>query len=240
MSETESQIAANLSTVKESIRESALAAGRNPDEVTLVAVSKTRSLEEVQQALNAGQTVFGENTVQDALTKIPKLKHTAAEWHFIGHLQSKKSGHIPGNFHWIHSVDSLKLARKLSNAVSQHPGLANLNCLLQVNVLEEESKFGLHAGEVTGFLHELLSLELPGLNWRGLMTIGAQGNEYQTRQTFTALRELQQGCRSEFELENFDQLSMGMTGDYRIAIEEGATLVRVGTAIFGTRDYHKR
>ena len=239
MSESESQIAANLLRVNEAIRESAVSAGRNPGEITLVAVSKMRSLDEVRQAIDAGQRVFGENTVQDALTKIPALKETTAEWHFIGHLQSKKSGQIPGNFQWIHSVDSLKLARKLSNAVSQHQQ-ADINCLLQVNVLEEESKFGLHAGEVRGFLDELLSLELPGLKWRGLMTIGAQGDEYQTRQTFAALRELQERCRSEFALENFDQLSMGMTGDYRIAIEEGSTLVRVGTAIFGARDYSKK
>lgn len=232
MGKPESQIANNLSLVNNSIQQAAVAAGRHPEDITLVAVSKTRSLAEVRQAIDAGQHVFGENTVQDALDKIPALKNTGTRWHFIGHLQSKKACQIPGNFQWVHSVDSMKLARKLSNAVVKHTEPAVLNCLLQVNILEEASKFGLQAAEIRAFIEQLLSLELPGLKWRGLMTIGAQGNEQQTRQAFAALRQLRDDCGHEFSLAEFDQLSMGMTSDYKIAIEEGATLVRIGTAIF--------
>ena len=201
-----------------------------------MAVSKTRSLDEVKQAIEAGQTVFGENTVQDALSKIPFLREKDAEWHFIGHLQSKKTNQIPGNFDWIHSVDSLKLARKLSNAMTKSTASSNLNCLIQVNVSGEKSKSGINSAEVLPFIDELLKLELPCLNWRGLMTIGVQGDDSQTRAAFRRLKQLLFQCQQEFGLRHFDQLSMGMSNDYPTAIEEGSTMVRVGTAIFGHRN----
>lgn len=229
-------ISSNLAAVKRHIDEVAIRSGRAPADIKLVAVSKTRSLAEVKQAIEAGQKVFGENTIQDALTKIPELKATGAEWHFIGHLQSKKAKQIPGNFHWVHSVDSLKLAQKLSAAMVGS-GLNDLNCLIQVNVSEEPSKSGLTTDEVIPFMHQLLQLELPGINWRGLMTIGVQGDDRQTRAAFTRLRELRERCRDESGLEHFDQLSMGMSNDYAIAIDEGSTMVRIGTAIFGQRNY---
>ena len=226
----------NLAKVKNHIDEIADRSGRSPDDITLVAVSKTRSLDEVKQAINAGQKDFGENTIQDAMTKISWLEDTKSEWHFIGHLQSKKANQIPGNFHWVHSIDSPKLAIRLSKAMVNSEVDYNLNCLIQVNVSEEVSKSGLKSTEVLPFLGELLKLELPCINWRGLMTIGVQGDDNQTRAAFAELRHMLNLCRDEFGLENFDQLSMGMSNDYSIAIEEGSTMVRVGTAIFGQRD----
>jgi len=230
-----SQLVDNLSEIHLKIQACAEAAGRDVDDIQLIAVSKTRTLAEVEQVAELGQISFGENTVQDALTKIPHLNQHL-EWHFIGHLQSKKAGKLPGYFQWIHSVDSLKLAQKLSAAMSRHSDSSSLNCLIQVNVSGDENKSGVKPDQVKSFLQQVLSLELPCLQWRGLMTIGVQGDEHQTRKAFAQLRELQQQCKAEFNLPAFNQLSMGMSGDYCLAIEEGATLIRVGTSIFGQRE----
>ena len=232
-------ITANLAAVRRQIHDIASRAGRAPTDIELIAVSKTRTLSEVLQAVSAGQCAFGENTLQDAITKIPWVKFPDVRWHFIGHLQSKKARQIPGNFHWLHSLDSLKLARRLSAAMQESGLTDRLECLLQVNVAGEATKSGLQPASVRPFLDELLKLKLPGLNWRGLMTIGVQGDEAETRWAFSQLRELQQRCRDEFALPAFDQLSMGMSDDYAIAIEEGSTMVRVGTAIFGQRQLHR-
>ena len=228
-------IRGNLTAVKRHIHEVAVRSGRVPEDITLVAVSKTRSLDEVKLAIDAGQKDFGENTVQDALSKIPELKATGSEWHFIGHLQSKKAKHIPGNFHWIHSIDSLKLAHKLSSAMANSGENRKINCLVQVNVSDEDSKSGLNRAEVLPFIEELLQLDLARIRWRGLMTIGVQGDDRHTRTAFSELRQMLDQCQHEFGLVDFDQLSMGMSNDYPIAIEEGSTMVRVGTAIFGNR-----
>ncbi|MCK5002700.1 MAG: YggS family pyridoxal phosphate-dependent enzyme [Gammaproteobacteria bacterium] len=233
-----SHVADNLRFTNERIRQLSIDAGRAVDEVCLIAVSKTRSLSEVEQAIAAGQTVFGENTVQDALTKISQLAesgHQNIEWHFIGHLQSKKSKQVAEHFQWIHTVDSLKLAQKLSAAMQQHNPNSVLNCLLQVNVSGEMSKSGLSRCETIALLEELQKLNLPNLAWRGLMTIGVQADETETRKAFSDLRELRNECQKQFDLKEFDQLSMGMSNDYDIAIEEGATMVRVGTQLFGQR-----
>jgi len=173
--------------------------------------------------------------VQDALSKIPDLESKNLEWHFIGHLQSKKSKQVAEYFQWIHTVDSLKLAQKLSAAMQQHNSDKTLNCLLQVNVSGEVSKSGLSRGETIVLLEELQKLNLPNLAWRGLMTIGVQADETETRKAFSDLRKLRDECQQKFDLKKFDQLSMGMSGDYDIAIEEGATMVRVGTELFGQR-----
>ena len=228
-------VADNLKSTRERIRQLSIDAGRAVDEVCLIAVSKTRTLAEVEQAIAAGQTVFGENTVQDALTKTPNLESKNLEWHFIGHLQSKKSKQVAEHFQWIHTVDSLKLAQKLSAAMQQHNPDRTLNCLLQVNVSGEASKSGLSRDEAIALLTELLELNLPNLAWRGLMTIGVQGDVTETRKAFAGLRELRDQCQKQFDLKEFDQLSMGMSSDYDIAIEEGATMVRVGTELFGKR-----
>ena len=232
----EDNLADRLLKVQQEIKRCAKSAGRDVSKIRLIAVSKTRSLQETQSVVALGQKDLGENTIQDAMTKIPHLSNQSVEWHYIGHLQSKKAGKIPGFFQWIHSVDSIKLAQKLSTAMQHYSANATLNCLIQVNVTAEQSKSGLLLNDVKTFLHEVISLQLPGLSWRGLMTIGVQGNELQTRQAFSRLRELQLSCKLEFNLPDFDQLSMGMSGDYCLAIEEGATMVRVGTSIFGHRE----
>lgn len=229
-----STIAENLHSVQQKILHCAEKAGRDINDIRLIAVSKTRSLDEVKAVASLGQNYFGENTIQDAMSKIPYLHHDL-EWHFIGHLQSKKAGKLPGYFQWVHSVDSIKLARKLSSAMMSNAKNSQLNCLIQVNVSGEATKSGIMPSEVKAFLKEALKLELSCLSWRGLMTIGVQGDEQQTRNAFAQLRKLQQACQAEFELQDFDQLSMGMSGDYCLAIEEGATMVRVGTSIFGQR-----
>ena len=234
-SATGNQLASNLAAVLNQIQSCAEKAGREKDEIRLIVVSKTRSLDEVKSVAALGQNCFGENTIQDAMTKIPYLTSNSVEWHFIGHLQSKKAGKLPGYFQWIHSVDSLKLARKLSTAMLNNAKSVTLNCLIQVNVSGEDSKSGLMPAAVQPFLHEVLKQQLPGLKWRGLMTIGVQGDEQQTRNAFAQLRELQETCKQRFQLDDFDQLSMGMSGDFCLAIEEGATMVRVGTSIFGPR-----
>lgn len=228
-------IADNLSGVKHKIQQCALRAGRDSSEIKLIAVSKKHSLDEVESVAALGQNAFGENTIQDAMTKIPYLDNSI-EWHFIGHLQSKKASKIAGHFQWIHSVDSIKLAQKLSSAMHSHASDSSLNCLIQVNVSGEATKSGLMPSEVKTFIEQIKLLELPCLRWRGLMTIGVQGDERQTREAFAQLRDLQRSCKSDFSLQDFDQLSMGMSDDYCLAIEEGATMVRVGTSIFGTRD----
>ncbi len=230
-----SVIAENLSAVQHKIKELSLKSGRADDAVKLIAVSKTRTLQEVQQIISAGQCDFGENTIQDALTKIPELTQHDINWHFIGHLQSKKIKHIPGNFKWLHSIDSLKLAQKLSAEIVRFHKNLEINCLIQVNVVEETSKSGLTQTEVMPLLDELLQQKLPGLNWRGLMTIGVQGDDVQTAKAFSTLRGLLEKCQRASGLDNFNQLSMGMSNDYSIAVAEGSTMVRVGTAIFGER-----
>ena len=232
----ENLLAVNLNRVQQKIQQCAERAGRDINEISLIAVSKTRSLDEVKSAVSLGQRSFAENTIQDAMSKIPVLNNKALEWHFIGHLQSKKAGKIPGYFQWIHSVDSIKLAQKLSNAMLNSSKNSRLNCLIQVNVSGEDSKSGLKPAAVKPFLQDVLNQQFPCLVWRGLMTIGVQGDEQQTRKAFAQLRELQQSCKEVFALPDFDQLSMGMSGDYCLAIEEGATLVRVGTSIFGQRE----
>ena len=233
---TGKSLAENLESVLQEIQQCAQAAGRDRDDIRLIAVSKTRTLGEVKSLASLGQTCFGENTVQDAMSKIPYLFNNDLEWHFIGHLQSKKAGKLPGYFQWIHSVDSIKLAQKLSTAMLKNSRNSRLNCLIQVNVSGETGKSGLRPDEVKPFLQEVLDQQFPCLVWRGLMTIGVQGDELQTRNAFSRLRELQQSCRQTFGLADFDQLSMGMSNDYCLAIEEGATMVRVGTSIFGPRD----
>lgn len=208
--------------------------GRDRSEVKLIAVSKTRNLQEVEQAIDAGQLCFGENTVQDALSKIPHFNQQALEWHFIGHLQSKKSRSVVQYFQWLHTLDSLKLAQKISNAVERE-SVPSMNCLIQLNLSEEDSKSGLKKNEIYSFVDELLHQDLPGLNLRGLMTMGVQNNEVQTAKVFEELRTIGEQLRKHFSLSTFDQLSMGMSNDYAIAVREGATMIRVGTTIFGKR-----
>ncbi len=226
----------NLAGVHAALAEATQRAGRKPEDVRLIAVSKTQPLAAVEAALAAGQTAFGENTVQDALTKIPALAGRGIEWHFIGHLQSNKAKFIPGNFAWLHSLDGPKLAARLSRLA--HEGGAVINALIEVNVTRDPAKHGLAPEALMPALEEMLALDLPGVKLRGLMAMGPYpATEADMRATFAQVRALRDDCQARFGLNDFTELSMGMSGDYVEAILEGSTMVRVGTAIFGERRY---
>lgn len=236
MNQSFSDIASNLFRVKRSIAEAARAAKRNPDEIRLIAVSKTHSHEAVAAAIEAGHQDFGESTTQEALAKISRLANPSITWHFIGHLQTNKAKFIPGNFSWLHSLDSLDLARKLSRRAQELS--ANLNILIEVNVMGDPKKHGIAPEALLDFIEKFSKENLPALSLRGLMTIGPyDAPEKELRRCFAQLRELRDSCHERFALRGFTELSMGMSGDYLEAIMEGATMVRVGTAIFGERDY---
>jgi PLP dependent protein len=226
-----STIAENLEAVRTVIAEAASRAGRNVGDVELVAVTKTHPPEAVSEAIAAGQFVFGESRVQEARAKIPLLPGRA-RWHFIGHLQRNKIRHaLALGFELLHSVDSLEIARDL-NRIAGEAGVFPRG-LLEVNVAGESSKFGFSPAKLREQLEELLALER--LQIEGLMTMAPFAQEAEaSRPHFAALRQLRDQLQTEYRVP-LPRLSMGMSGDYAVAIEEGATLVRVGTAIFGTR-----
>lgn len=227
-------IQANLERVREQIRTAAVAAGRRPGEIRLVAVSKYMPESYLREAMQAGQHVFGENTVQDALGKLRVLQEPGNEWHFIGHLQTNKAKHIPGNFSWLHTLDSIKLANRLARHCQETH--STLNILIQVNVSGDPDKHGLPAERLFGFTEELLEAGRTELSLRGLMTIGRRDASVAERQReFAAMRELAAACGERFGASRFGQLSMGMSSDFEQAIREGASIVRVGSAIFGPR-----
>jgi pyridoxal phosphate enzyme (YggS family) len=229
-----STIADNLERIRSELTEAAIAAGREPASVQLLAVSKTKPATMVAEAMAAGQLHFGENTIQDAQTKIPVLADHNPVWHFIGHLQSNKAKFIPGQFQWLHTLHSLELAHKLSNRLED--ANENLNTLIQVNITHDERKHGLLPDAVDAFMDQLLASKSAGLQLRGLMTIGLQSEDAtELRKGFSDLRELRDQLASRYDLPQFDQLSMGMSADYHEAIAEGATWVRIGSAIFGSR-----
>jgi len=223
-------IEANLNRVRNEIAQAAQVSGRNMTDVELVAVTKTHPAEIVREAIGAGQVVFGESKVQEARAKIPVLP-SHLRWHFIGHLQKNKIRHALPLFEMIHSVDSLDLAQAIDR-IAQEDGL-HPRILLEVNVAGEGSKFGFKATTLRAELESLLML--PRLSIEGLMCIPPLAEEAEaSRKYFVELRELRDAIEKEFKVK-LPQLSMGMTNDYSVAVEEGATLVRVGTAIFGER-----
>ncbi len=218
-----------LTEIRRQITDAAISAGRDPRSVELCAVSKTFPVEAIREAMEAGQTLFGESRVQEAVTKIPQLP--PARWHFIGHLQSNKIRKVLPLCEMFHSVDSVDLAGDISRIAVElnlRPGV-----LLQVNVAGDTKKFGFDAGSVTEALPSLL--ELPGIQIRGLMTIPPQTSDPgQTRSHFAALRSLRDQLSASTGTP-LPELSMGMSGDFPEAIAEGATIVRIGSAIFGDR-----
>jgi hypothetical protein len=223
-------VAENLERVRSQIEEAARKGGRSMDDITLVAISKTHEAEKVRAAFDAGQDLFGESKVQEARAKIPLLP-SAARWHFVGRLQRNKIRHALPLFELFHSVDSLALARDI-NRIADEEGLRP-RVLLEVNVAGEGSKIGFAPETLRAEIEALL--ELPRVTIEGLMTIPPFAPEAEdSRKYFVALRELRDQLTSEFRL-SLPHLSMGMTGDFSVAIEEGATFVRVGTAIFGKR-----
>lgn len=225
-----SNIATNIDTVRMQIRHACEQAGRPGDSVTLLAVSKTRPAEDIRAAWAAGLTRFGENYLQEALDKIEQLQDLPLEWHFIGPIQSNKTRPIAEHFDWVHSVDRLKIAQRLSD---QRPNeMAPLNVCLQVNISREASKSGCLPEEAPELA--LQFSQLPGIRLRGLMAIPAASEDPLIQhQAFADLRQLLEQIRQQ--LPDLDTLSMGMSGDLEVAIAEGASIVRIGTALFGPR-----
>ena len=226
----------NYLAVEEKVKEACRRAGRNRDEVTLIAVSKTKPMSMSEELLPLGVVDFGENKVQELTAKEEALP-SGLHWHMIGHLQRNKVKYIVDKAYLIHSVDSLRLAEAVSQEAVKKGVTANI--LIEVNVAGEDSKFGV-APEETAALAEAIS-KLPNIAVKGLMTIAPfVENAEENREVFRNLRKLSVDIEEKkFNNVTMAVLSMGMTGDYEVAIEEGATMVRVGTGIFGERDYSK-
>jgi hypothetical protein len=222
--------AERLSAVHDQIAAAAARSGRLPSDIALVAVSKTHPPDAVREALEAGQTLFGESRVQEARAKIPEIS-SRARWHFIGHLQKNKIRHALPLFDMLHSVDSAEIATDIDRIAGE--GGVHPRVLLEVNVAGEGSKFGFSPMKLREQMEALLGLER--LQIEGLMTIPPLAADAEhSRKYFVVLRELRDELERDFRLA-LPQLSMGMSGDYTVAVEEGATLVRVGTALFGRR-----
>ena len=229
-----SEIADHLAAVLARIQEATLLSGRPQGSVRLVAVSKNQAPAALSALASLGQREFGENRAQEAVRKMDILADSRLEWHFLGPLQRNKARLIPGRFHWIHSLDSLVLAETLSRH-AQAQG-HSLRALLEINVTKDPRKHGLAVADVFPFLETYCARSWPGLILSGLMTIGPQGGDACTiAHTFARLRELQGACQTRFDLPAFNELSMGMSDDYPLAIAEGATIVRIGRALFGAR-----
>lgn len=235
----------NLRKIRALLDKAAVDAGRRPEDVHLLAVSKKQSLDKIIEAAAAGQGDFGENTVREGIEKVTKLTERGLEasprgleaspgglcWHFIGHLQSNKTRMVAENFDWVHTIDKLKTAKRLSE---QRPdSLGVLDVCIQLNVDDEATKAGVAVADVLDLAHEVAAL--PRLKLRGLMCLPAIRESFdEQRAPFAQVREHAQMLRRQGL--DIDTLSMGMSGDYRAAIFEGATIVRIGTAVFGPRD----
>ena len=227
-------VAENLAQVQKNINESCNKINRDPNEVTLIAVSKTKPVEMLKEAYDAGARVFGENKVQEIVDKYDQMP-SDVKWHMIGHLQRNKVKYIVDKVAMIHSVDSLRLAETIEKEAAKKAVIVPI--LIEVNVAQEESKFGLMPEEVPEFVEKIAGF--PHIRVKGLMTIAPfVENPEENRPIFAHLRKLSVDIAKK-NIDNITMsiLSMGMTNDYQVAIEEGATMVRVGTGIFGARDY---
>lgn len=224
----------NYKTVCKKIAAACERSGRRPEEVTLIAVSKTKPNEDILAVYGEGHRVFGENRVQEMCKKAAELPEDIS-WHLIGHLQHNKVKPAIGTACMIHSVDSLKLAQAISKEACKAERVVPV--LVEVNVAEEESKFGISADEAASFVEEIGAL--PGISVQGLMTVAPfVSDPEENRPVFRKMKQILVDInRKKFDNIYLNELSMGMTNDYEIAIEEGATMVRVGTAVFGQRDY---
>lgn len=231
---SQSVLKVNYEYVLEKVNKACERSGRDSSNVTLIAVSKTKPVEMLQEVYDCGCRDFGENKVQEIMDKYDKLP-TDIRWHMIGHLQTNKVKYIVDKVYMIHSVDSVKLAKEISKeAIKKN---VTVKILLEINVAKEESKFGMMSEECIDFYKEVA--ELPNIEVCGLMTIAPYvENSEENRQYFVKLRQLMVDMTGEkTDNKSIEELSMGMTGDYEVAIEEGATFVRVGTGIFGERNY---
>ncbi len=231
-----SNIKDNIDNIKKIMKDAAVRAGRNPDELLLIAVTKTRTPEEIDLAIDSGITDIGENKVQEIIDKYDKVK--PVRWHMIGHLQTNKVKYIIDKVSLIHSVDSIKLALEINKRAAQHDKIMDI--LIQINAAEEESKFGIRTEETGQMIQEILD-SCPNVRIRGLMSIAPfEENPDKVRSYFTEMKKLYRVYGAmEHERMDFQYLSMGMSNDYPVAIEEGANAVRVGTSIFGERNYNQ-
>lgn len=229
-----SNITENLDAVEKKIQAACDRAQRSRDSVTLIAVSKTKPVSDIREAMDYGIKVFGENKVQELRDKTSKIKEDL-HWHMIGHLQNNKVKYLPGMVDMIHSVDNLKLAQEIEKQAAKHDIVMDILC--EVNMAGEDTKFGLTPEECIPFVDSIKDFE--HIRIRGLMTIAPYTEDPESnRQYFKGLRELlNKANEMKLTKEPMDTLSMGMTGDYEVAVEEGATLIRVGTGIFGERNY---
>ena len=224
-------IAENLVEVRERISRAIQKSGREPDSARLITVSKQISVDRIEEARAAGAVVFGENKIQDAIPKIEQMEAEGIFWHFIGHLQKNKIKFLDERFDLIHSVDSFELAEKIAKHYHSENRVQRI--LLQVNVSGEAAKFGMEPKELEKQMAEFFQLQ--GIQVEGLMTIPPFDSDPEnSRRYFSRLRELREQYEKQNELP-LNELSMGMSNDFEVAVEEGATLVRVGTAIFGPR-----
>lgn len=231
----ETMLCENLKKVEDNVDAACRKAGRSRDEVTLIAVSKTKPVEMLSTIYNQGIRDFGENKVQEMCDKMEQLP-SDIRWHMIGHLQTNKVKYIVGHTTLIHSVDSLHLAKEIERQAEKKD--VTVDILVEVNIAEEESKFGIHKEETYELVRQIAAL--PHVHICGLMTIAPYvENPEDNRMYFRGIRQLSVDI-AEKNIDNVDMdvLSMGMTGDYMVAIEEGATMVRVGTGIFGERNYN--
>ncbi|HPB39338.1 MAG TPA: YggS family pyridoxal phosphate-dependent enzyme [Flexilinea sp.] len=223
-----------LENIRERIKIAAVGCGRNPETIRFVAVSKTVSVERVRRAIEAGVTILGENYIQEAQEKIRILSSYPVSWHFIGHLQTNKAKYVVRLFDLIHSVDSLRLAQEINKQAGKLNKVQKI--LIQVNIGEENSKSGVYLKDAERLIREISHLQ--NLSVRGLMAVPPYYSDPEKVRTyFAAIRELRDQIKKE-NITNIsmDELSMGMTGDFEVAIEEGSTLIRIGTAIFGKRN----
>lgn len=231
------EISANLADVREKIRLAAVKSGRNPEDIKLIAVSKTNPTDAIEAAAASGITVFGENKVQELNEKIDYFENKGCsyEWHLIGHLQTNKCKYIVGKTEMIHSVDSYKLASEI-NRIAEKNGVT-VKILIEVNIGDEESKFGCRPENCENLIRQIALLN--NIRICGLMCIAPfTENPENNRSFFRQMKDLSVDIeRKNIDNVNMSELSMGMTGDYCVAIEEGATMVRVGTGIFGKRHY---
>ncbi len=226
-------IKTNIEKIREEIENSAIKAGRKPDEITLIAVSKTFPSEYVTEALKSGIIHFGENYVQDFISKFNELKEYHIKWHFIGHLQRNKVKYIFDKIYMLHTLDSIKLAEEINKKLKKAD--KTLNALIQVNIGNEESKSGIKVAECEMFIEKLRKFNT--IQVSGLMTIPPYfPDSEKVRPYFRKMKELFEHLKKfNGDNINFKELSMGMSGDFKVAIEEGATMVRIGTSIFGER-----
>jgi len=230
--QTTTSIATKIAHINAQIKSAAKANNREPNLIKLLAVSKTKPVSDIVSAYETGHRNFGENYVQEAVEKIQQMtEYSDILWHFIGPLQSNKSKFIAEHFDWMHSIDRIKIARRLNEQRSVHQ--QPLNICVQINIDDEQSKSGIAPSQAVNFIQQLQ--EFDRIICRGLMTIPKAGvSETERRNSFAKMHDLYQQCAQKFS--TIDTLSMGMSDDIEIAVEYGSTMVRVGTAIFGKRD----